>query len=77
MTAARRVAVWPALAIALCGAAALGAEDRGEASVQVGRIEKLLEEWNLEAARAEVEALARVMPADAEPLKYYQGRVAF
>jgi tetratricopeptide (TPR) repeat protein len=73
------MARWPAgLALSLFAAAAVGAEDdRGEASVQVARIEKLLEEWDLEGARAEVEALARVMPADAEPLKYYQGRVAF
>ena len=52
-------------------------EDRSEASAQVARIEQLLEDWDLEGARAEAEALAQVMPADAEPLKYYQGRVAF
>jgi tetratricopeptide (TPR) repeat protein len=52
-------------------------EGRGEASAQIARIEQLLEDWDLEAARAEAEALAKVMPADAEPLKYYQGRIAF
>lgn len=52
-------------------------EVRGEASAQVARVEKLLDEWDVEGARAEVDRLAQVMPEGAEPLQYYRGRVAF
>lgn len=52
-------------------------DSQSEASSKITRVEKLINDWDLEGARAELEALAKVAPQDAEPLKYFRGRVAF
>lgn len=79
----------PIRTIALACAVALGtspiavpqtarAEDqRSEASAKLTRIDQLINDWDVDTARAELDALAKVMPAEAEPLKYYRGRIAF
>ncbi len=50
---------------------------KGEAKARIQNLEQNLEDWDLEAAQAELSALEKLAPADVEPLAYYQGRVAF
>ena len=56
---------------------AQGASSRSETTALVSRVEELLNEWDVEGAAQELEKLSQVIPQDAEPLKYYRGRVAF
>lgn len=46
-------------------------------STYFNRVSKLLEDWDLEAARSELESMAKFVPNDAETLQYYRGRIAF
>lgn len=50
---------------------------KGEAKARIQNIEQNLEDWDVKAAKDELTALERVAPADAEPVAYYRGRVAF
>lgn len=53
------------------------AELRSEVKAHLERAEELLGEWDLEGAKVEVEVLKKALPADAAPLAYFEGRVAF
>ena len=48
-----------------------------KAKARIQNLDQYLEDWDLEAAKAELAALEKLAPADVEPLAYYQGRVAF
>lgn len=50
---------------------------KGEAKARIQNIEQFLEDWNVPAARAELAELEKLAPADAEPVRYYRGRVTF
>jgi tetratricopeptide (TPR) repeat protein len=50
---------------------------KGEAKARIQNLDQLLTDWDLEGAKAELQALEALAPADAEPLAYYQGRIAF
>lgn len=52
-------------------------ELKGEAKARIQNLDQYLEDWDLEAAKAELAALEKLAPADVEPLAYYQGRIAF
>ncbi|MDP1824286.1 MAG: tetratricopeptide repeat protein [Archangium sp.] len=52
-------------------------ELKGEAKARIQNLDQYLEDWDLEAAKAELTALEKLAPADVEPLAYYQGRIAF
>lgn len=52
-------------------------ELKGEAKARIERLEELLSDWDLEGAKVELAELAKVAPADAAPLAYFEGRVAF
>lgn len=72
------------LVLALVALPALAQEDpaslpelKGEAKARIQNLDQYLEDWDLEAAKAELAALEKLAPADVEPLAYYQGRIAF
>ncbi|MBX5484630.1 MAG: hypothetical protein IRZ16_22630 [Myxococcaceae bacterium] len=69
----------PALAQGISGdqTATMPEEARGRASGYFSRVARLLEDWDVEAARSELDALGRIVPKDAETYQYYAGRVAF
>jgi tetratricopeptide (TPR) repeat protein len=52
-------------------------ELKGEAKARMQNLEQALTDWDIEGARAELEAFAKVAPADSAPLAYFEGRVAF
>lgn len=53
------------------------ADVKGEAKTHLQKLERLLGEWDVEAAQAELSELAKLAPADAPPVAYFQGRLAF
>ena len=63
--------------IALLAVSTAGAQTRHPASSKAQRIDELLNEWDVPGARAELEKLEQLMPEGAEPLRYFDGRVAF
>lgn len=73
------------LALGLHGAVALAADPseeglpqlKGEAKARIQNISQYLEDWDVPAARAELTELEKLAPPDAEPVRYYRGRVAF
>lgn len=72
------------LLLALVALPSLAQEDpaslpelKGEAKARIQNLDQYLEDWDLEAAKAELAALEKLAPADVEPLAYYQGRIAF
>ena len=76
--------VLPLLSSLLLATSALAApssssapEPRGEVRARLSSVEQYLDDWDVPAARRELEALQKLVPADIEPLKYFQGRVAF
>ncbi|HET9450557.1 MAG TPA: hypothetical protein VFO83_06730, partial [Aggregicoccus sp.] len=72
------VRVFALLTVALCSHAhAATPELKGEARARLSSIEQYLDDWDVPAARRELTALEQLVPADIEPLKYFQGRVAF
>jgi tetratricopeptide (TPR) repeat protein len=50
---------------------------KSEAKTRLAKVEEALDDWDVPGARRELQALEGLMPADTEPLKYFQGRVAF
>jgi tetratricopeptide (TPR) repeat protein len=50
---------------------------KGEAKARIQNLEQLLTDWDIDGAKAELTALEKLVPPDAEPLAYYQGRIAF
>ncbi len=67
-----------ALVLSLFLATGAYAQDaKSEAKERLGRVEKSLDDWDVPGARRELQALEGIVPEDVEPLKYFQGRVAF
>ncbi len=52
-------------------------ELKGEAKAHIQNIDQLLTDWDVEGAQRELHELEKVAPGDAEPLRYYRGRIAF
>ncbi len=76
------VRVLTLLATALLWASPVQAQDatsslKGEAKARLTQVEQALDDWDVGAARRELAELEKLVPAEIEPLKYYQGRVAF
>jgi len=65
------------LLVASVSAQAAAPELKSEARARLSSIEQYLDDWDVPAARRELSALEQLVPADIEPLKYFQGRVAF
>jgi len=67
------------LLLSLCLSTGAWAQDSGkaEAKTQLSKVETALDSWDIPAARRELQALEGLLPEDVEPLKYFQGRVAF
>ncbi len=68
-------------ALALCLSLATSAQAqeslKNEAKERLGKVEAALDGWDVPGARRELQALESIVPEDIEPLKYFQGRVAF
>jgi len=50
---------------------------KDEVKERLGRVESELDDWDVPGARRELSEVEKLLPADVEPLKYFQGRVAF
>ncbi|HSP81373.1 MAG TPA: tetratricopeptide repeat protein [Myxococcaceae bacterium] len=50
---------------------------KAEAKARMAMVEESLEDWDLPGAKRELQALEGLLPAGVEPLRYFQGRVAF
>ncbi|QDE86078.1 peptidase MA family metallohydrolase [Myxococcus xanthus] len=50
---------------------------KDEVKERLGRVETELDDWDVPGARRELSEVEQLLPADVEPLKYFQGRVAF
>ncbi|WNZ61382.1 tetratricopeptide repeat protein [Myxococcus sp. MxC21-1] len=50
---------------------------KDEVKERLGRVETELDDWDVPGARRELSEVEKLLPADVEPLKYFQGRVAF
>lgn len=72
-----RLAFLALLAVGALPAQAATPELKSEARARLASIEQYLEDWDVPAARRELTELEKQVPADIEPLKYFQGRVAF
>ncbi|MBZ4416148.1 tetratricopeptide repeat protein [Myxococcus sp. RHSTA-1-4] len=74
-------AFFTVLAVALfCVPPVAWAQDaslKDEVKTRLGRVEQALEDWDVPGARRELAEVEPLLPADVEPLKFYQGRVAF
>ncbi len=67
-----------ALALALCTLPALAQNaSKQEAKEQLGAVEDSLDAWDVPGARQALQELETLLPVGTEPLKYFQGRVAF
>jgi len=57
---------------------ASGAETpRAEVRLRLQRLDQSINDWDLPAAKKELAELERLEPENAEPLQYFQGRIAF
>ncbi|SEM64676.1 Tetratricopeptide repeat-containing protein [Stigmatella aurantiaca] len=66
------------LALLLATPPAHADEDlKSEVKARLTRIEESLDGWDVVGARRELTQLEELVPADIEPLKYFQGRIAF
>ena len=72
------------LVAALVPFAAFAADDesegfalKGEAKARLQNIDQSLDDWDIEGAKHELAELKKLAPADIEPVRYYQGRIAF
>ena len=74
-------ALFAVLAVALCclppSVWAQEASLKDEVKDRLGRVEQSLDDWDVPGARRELAEVEPLVPAELEPLKYYQGRVAF
>jgi tetratricopeptide (TPR) repeat protein len=74
-------AVFAMLAVAVCCTPlAVWAQDaslKEEVKNRLGRVDKALDDWDIPGARRELAEVEPLVPAELEPLKYYQGRLAF
>ena len=74
-------AFFAVLAVAVfCVPQATWAQDaslKNEVKDRLGRVEQALEDWDVPGARRELAEVEPLVPDDLEPLKFYQGRVAF
>ncbi|ADO75156.1 peptidase MA family metallohydrolase [Stigmatella aurantiaca] len=52
-------------------------ELKNEVKSRLTKIEEALDGWDVVGARRELTELEELVPADIEPLKYFQGRIAF
>ncbi|QSQ12827.1 peptidase MA family metallohydrolase [Myxococcus landrumensis] len=71
---------WVALALVLGLAVPAAAQDaslKDEVKTRLGQVEQSLDDWDVPGARRELSEAEKLIPADVEPLKYFQGRVAF
>lgn len=50
---------------------------KDEVKERLSRVETGLDDWDVPGARRELSEVEKLLPADVEPLKYFQGRVAF
>ncbi len=50
---------------------------KDEVKDRLGRVEQSLEDWDVPGARRELAEVEPLVPEELEPLKFYQGRVAF
>jgi tetratricopeptide (TPR) repeat protein len=74
----RSVPVPLVLALALWALPALAqVPQKEEAKEQLGAVEDALDSWDVPGARQALTELETLLPAGTEPLKYFQGRVAF
>lgn len=69
--------LWSVLAVVLCLGTARADDSKAEVKERLDRVESALDGWDIVGARRELGTLEKLMPEDTEPLKYYQGRVAF
>jgi tetratricopeptide (TPR) repeat protein len=69
------------VALGLCLAAertnALGDELRAEVRSRLQRLDQAINDWDLASAKKELAELEQLGPESAEPLQYFQGRIAF
>lgn len=79
-----RRALLPLLALLALPAFAADEEDleevsqlKGEAKARLQNVEQSLSDWDIEGARRELEAAEKVAPKDAEPVRYFRGRLLF
>ncbi len=74
----RRLGLPLVLALALCALPALAQDSqKKEAKEQLGAVEDALDAWDVPGARQALHELETLLPMGTEPLKYFQGRVAF
>lgn len=76
--------VWALLALVATTPTALAQTDdaehftlKGEAKARLQNIDQHLDDWDVAGAKVELEELKKVAPPDIEPVRYYQGRIAF
>jgi tetratricopeptide (TPR) repeat protein len=50
---------------------------KDEVKNRLGQVDKNLDDWDVPGAKRELAEVEKLVPDDLEPLKYYQGRVAF
>jgi tetratricopeptide (TPR) repeat protein len=67
------------LSLLLLTSAPARAQDvlKAEAKTRLAKVEEALDDWDVPGARRELQSLEGLVPMDIEPLKYFQGRVAF
>ncbi|MBJ6763346.1 tetratricopeptide repeat protein [Myxococcaceae bacterium JPH2] len=69
------------LALVLAGTSTFAAPPdaalKEEVKTRLGKVEKSLEDWDLGGAERELAEVEQIVPPEIEPLKYFQGRVAF
>ncbi|WP_164020333.1 peptidase MA family metallohydrolase [Pyxidicoccus trucidator] len=74
-------ALFAVLAVAVCclppAAWAQDASLKDEVKDRLGRVDQSLDDWDLPGAKRELAEVEPLVPAELEPLKYYQGRLAF
>jgi len=73
-------ATFAVLAVALfCVPPAAWAQDslKDEVKTRLESVDKNLDDWDVPGAKRELSEVEKLVPDDLEPLKYYQGRVAF
>ncbi|MFP2908608.1 peptidase MA family metallohydrolase [Pyxidicoccus sp. 3LFB2] len=74
-------ALFAVLAVAVCcvpmSTWAQDASLKDQVKDKLGRVDQNLDDWDVPGAKRELAEVEPLVPAELEPLKYYQGRVAF